>query len=247
MRETEDARKDRQDDVQHHLLQDTSITEFLRHLTGLGSELFGDQEHGEGIPCGLVSQRGKRHITVASSSATAGALNEVQYRIGEGPALRAMTAGEVITVDDGTTDPRWQEYFNLTAPLGYASMLAAPLMLGGEGTAALVFYASPTGYFTPQRLHMIDVFVRQAERALEMAMRVARHRDESDDLRSAMKSRTSIDLAVGIIIAQNRCTQEEAFNLLKDASNHRNIKIRDVAEALIVQATGKKSSTHFTA
>ena len=74
----------------------------------------------------------------------------------------------------------------------------------------------------------------------------ARHQDVPENLRSAMESRTSIDIAIGIIIGQNRCTQEEAFEPFRSASNSRGTKLRDVAEALIVQATGRSASTHFT-
>ena len=49
-----------------------------------------------------------------------------------------------------------------------------------------------------------------------------------------MQHRTVIDLAVGIIMGQNRCgSQEEAVAILKTASNHRNMKLRDLAAELV--------------
>ncbi len=231
------------DDAQDLLLQDRSITEFLQHLAVLGERLFGDD--GE-VPCGLMSQRGNKRSTVANSSPTAGILDEGQTRAGDGPALHALASGDTVVVHDAARDARWAEYFRLAQALGYASVLAAPLRLGTEGVAVLTFYAQPGDFFTPERQRVVTVFVEQASRALEMAMRVARHQDASDNLLSAMESRTSIDIAIGIIIAQNRCTQEEAFTILKSASNSRNTKLREVAEALIVQATGQSSNTHFT-
>ncbi|WP_181035067.1 GAF and ANTAR domain-containing protein [Arthrobacter sp. B0490] len=231
------------DDSQDLLLQGRGIAEFLQHLAVLGETLFGDE--GE-VPCGLMSQRGNRKSTVASSSPTAEILNEGQSRVGEGPALEASASGEVVVVEDASSDARWARYFGLSDALGFASVLAAPLRLGTEGIGVLTFYARPRSFFTRERQRVVGVFVEQASRALEMAMRVARHQDTSEDLLQAMESRTSIDIAIGIIIAQNRCTQEEAFALLKSASNSRNTKLREVAESLIVQATGKASSTHFT-
>ena len=53
-----------------------------------------------------------------------------------------------------------------------------------------------------------------------------------------MESRTIIDTAVGIIIAQNRCSQEDAINLIKSASSTRNLKLRDVAAAIVESAGG---------
>jgi GAF domain-containing protein len=238
-----DTHEANHDNAQDLLLQDRSITEFLQHLALLGEKLFGEDSE---VPCALMSQRGNKPSTVASSSRTASLLDGGQTRAGEGPALHALATGDMVMVGDGSDDVRWAEYFRLTDALGFASVLAVPLRLGMEGVAVLTFYAQPRHFFTPERRRMVAVFVEQASRALEMAMRVARHQDATDNLRSAMESRTSIDIAVGIIIAQNRCTQDEAFTLLKSASNSRNTKLREVAESLIVQATGKNSNTHFT-
>ena len=55
-----------------------------------------------------------------------------------------------------------------------------------------------------------------------------------------MKSRTVINLATGILMAQSRCSQSEAFELLTKVSNTRNVKLRIVAEEIPV------SYTHLT-
>jgi AmiR/NasT family two-component response regulator len=60
-----------------------------------------------------------------------------------------------------------------------------------------------------------------------------------DNLKAALESRTTIDLAVGIIMGQNRCSQEAAFKILKNASRTRNVKLRDVA-ATIVAAVNRE-------
>ena len=65
------------------------------------------------------------------------------------------------------------------------------------------------------------------------------------NLRAAMASRTVIDVATGIIIAQNRCTQAEAVELIKRASSNRNVKLREVAEAIVKAAGGGNVETHF--
>jgi AmiR/NasT family two-component response regulator len=54
-----------------------------------------------------------------------------------------------------------------------------------------------------------------------------------------------IDVATGIIIAQNRCTQEEAIELIKKASSNRNVKLRVVAQAIVESAGGGQVQTYF--
>ena len=53
-----------------------------------------------------------------------------------------------------------------------------------------------------------------------------------------MQSRTIIDMAIGAIMAQNRCRRDTAFKILRNTSNNRNMKIRDVAATLIGSIAG---------
>lgn len=50
-----------------------------------------------------------------------------------------------------------------------------------------------------------------------------------------MTSRTIIDAACGVIMAQNRCSHDDAFQLLAKASSHRNQKLHDVAGEIIAR------------
>lgn len=60
---------------------------------------------------------------------------------------------------------------------------------------------------------------------------------EVDQLREALTSRAVIDQAKGILMGEHRCTAEEAFSRLKQMSNDTNVRLRDVASALIYQTT----------
>jgi AmiR/NasT family two-component response regulator len=63
---------------------------------------------------------------------------------------------------------------------------------------------------------------------------------------AAMQSRTVIDLATGAIMAQNRCSQAAAFQVLREASNSRNVKLRDVAATVVSSvAGGTDTFTYF--
>ncbi|MBG6216013.1 AmiR/NasT family two-component response regulator [Arthrobacter sp. CAN_A6] len=60
-----------------------------------------------------------------------------------------------------------------------------------------------------------------------------------------MESRTNIDIAVGIVVAQNRCTPQEAIEILQRASNGQNIKLRALAEQLVASIGTTPAKTHF--
>ena len=63
-----------------------------------------------------------------------------------------------------------------------------------------------------------------------------------------MESRTTIDLATGAIMAQNRCNQESAIRILRIASNTRNVKLRDIAASVVASISHDPGvRTHFDA
>lgn len=80
---------------------------------------------------------------------------------------------------------------------------------------------------------------------LRLAVRLARHRDTEVDLKVTLASRRDIDLAVGILMGQHHCSQEQAFGMLRWASSHRNVKLRDLAADLVHRVGNGPASTHF--
>jgi hypothetical protein len=62
---------------------------------------------------------------------------------------------------------------------------------------------------------------------------------ERDQLRQAMESRPVIDMACGVLMAGFACEPEEALKILVAVSQHANVKLREVAEAVTAMATGK--------
>ena len=87
-----------------------------------------------------------------------------------------------------------------------------------------------------------------AGQSLRVAIRLAAADRLAEDLKAAMEHRTAIDLATGMIMTQSQCTQDEAVEMLKQASSNRNIKLRDLAESIInarSSANNAKTVTHF--
>lgn len=86
-------------------------------------------------------------------------------------------------------------------------------------------------------------YAEEAARLLRLAYAMADQAALAQQLESALASRSTIDQAVGVIMAQNRVQAEDAFAILRAASQHRNVKLREVAAALIENVTGQPPST----
>src|SRR5699024_9591056 len=81
-------------------------------------------------------------------------------------------------------------------------------------------------------------YAELAAKATLVMLRLSGHSARARDLQAAMESRTAIEVAVGIVMAQNGCSQAEAFEILQRAASHQNINLRDLAEHIIAWTGG---------
>jgi hypothetical protein len=81
-------------------------------------------------------------------------------------------------------------------------------------------------------------FVEVLALTLPLALQITRRASQVAQLQEALASRSTIEQALGVPMAQNRCTRDDAFGLLRRASQNRNIKLRDVASAIIHRFSG---------
>jgi AmiR/NasT family two-component response regulator len=61
---------------------------------------------------------------------------------------------------------------------------------------------------------------------------------------AALASRAVIDQALGVIMTQQRCSPDEAFDLLRGISQNRNVKVREVAVEIVTAVSGRLPISH---
>jgi GAF domain-containing protein len=186
-------------------------------------------------------------MTVAGSSARAVTLDRIEQTLGDGPCIEALRTKSVVLLADVDADPRWPDYQRQLAANGCRSTLGVPLEIGDDAAAALNFFGADTGLFTDDIIAEAAGFADLAGRALRLAVRLGTFQSRAEDLQSAMEHRTSIDLACGVIMAQNRCSQDQAMAILTRVSSNRNQKLREVAEDVLRHLTSEEVRTHFDA
>jgi AmiR/NasT family two-component response regulator len=72
-----------------------------------------------------------------------------------------------------------------------------------------------------------------AGQAISNSNRWQESRETVTHLETALISRSDIDMAKGALIALHGCDPAEAFAKLKDQSQRRNIKLRDIAREML--------------
>jgi GAF domain-containing protein len=221
-------------ELQQLLLDTDSLTDFLTDVSHYAADTIGP-----GLSCGITLSRDGRPFTVASSDDTATNLDEVQYGHHNGPCLTAMRTGEIVIINDLATEDRWGDYRLDALAHGIGSVLSVPLLINLGENGALNLYSHQPWVFTPDQVHRAEGFAGEAARALRLAWRLADKVELTGHLEAALASRTIIDQALGIIMGQNRCTADDAFEILRAASSHRNTKLRDIAHDIITRISGK--------
>ncbi|MGB6163703.1 MAG: GAF and ANTAR domain-containing protein [Pseudonocardiaceae bacterium] len=220
-------------EMQQLLLETQNITSFLEELARYAADTVGP-----GLSCGITMDRDGGPLTVASSNAHARTLDEIQYNHHGVPCLTAMRTRTTITITDLATDDRWGAYRVDAIAHGIGSALSIPINAGSGVRGALNLYAAQTNMFTTNRQARAEALGIEASRTLRLALRVTDHIQLARHLETAMASRSIIDQAIGIIMGQNRCSATDAFEILRAASNHRNIKLRDVANEIVTRISG---------
>lgn len=212
------------------------VHDFLQEIAVRAARRLTTPSHD--VMCAVSLLRRRRPMTVAWSSEDVRRLDHEQNRVSEGPCIAAALSLETVYVPDTLQDERWPHYLPAASEQGVRSILGAPFHLADEANAGLNFYSSSPGAFPEESVAVAHEFVRETSNALRLAVRLAVLAAERDDLDAALRSRSTINTAVGILMAQNRCSQKEALTFLERASSVRNLKLRDVAAAVVASAAG---------
>nr|WP_269449886.1 ANTAR domain-containing protein [Auraticoccus cholistanensis] len=99
-------------------------------------------------------------------------------------------------------------------------------------------YGEDKTLLDPAAVERAQQFVDELAATLPVALRIAQQASDVHHLQQALVNRSVIDQALGVLMAQNRCSRDEAFGILRRASQNRNVKLRDVAAAIVERLTG---------
>ncbi len=226
----------------------SSLTSLLLSTDGVGAfldELSDLTTHvvGEPTSCGITTRIGDQPVTVASSDERALAVDEVQYSQGQGPCLQALETGVVVEVADQRTDARWGGYSARALAHGVRASLSVPLVVDDEVIGALNIYGSAARQFSGEHRRRVEGFAEHATRAIALLLRQADQARTVDQLERALTSRATIDQAIGVIMAQQRCDADRAFAVLRSHSQNNNRKLRDVAAEVLSRVAGQPPAT----
>jgi transcriptional regulator with GAF, ATPase, and Fis domain len=220
-------------EVARALLAEPTLEGMLGRICKVAVDVVpGCEAAGTSIVRGLG--RGQRIETLASAGEVPARVDALQYETGEGPCLDAIREHEVFETADLLTEGRWPRFARQAAEeTGVRSMLAMRLYAEEDTYGALNLYSRRVDAFGDESRAIGGVLAAHGA----IAFSGAREHGEIETLQRAMATRELIGQAMGILMNRRHVTSDQAFEMLVQASQHLNRKLRDVAEEVATTGT----------
>jgi GAF domain-containing protein len=187
----------------------------------------------DGVGCGVTLVRDAgRPTTVGFSNRRVRVIDESEYATGQGPCLHTLRTQEPVDVRDTLADTRWPSFAETALACGVRSSHSEPLSVDAQTIGVLNCYSSRPDAFSPADRRNARLVADHIEVLLGSHLRHLDQIQLSEQMQQALDTRATIDQAIGILMAQRHCDAEEAFGILRQASNRSNVKLRDVAARL---------------
>jgi GAF domain-containing protein len=164
-------------------------------------------------------------VTVAPTDDLLTRVDAEQYRLQEGPCYQAATDEQSVIASDLGDDPRFPNYGPAAVEFGLRAQIGVRLFDSPRSHGALNLYSTTVGAFEDVG-SLSALFVHQAGQVISYAQEIT-------NLAEAVRTRTVIGQAVGIVMERYRLNDQRAFAFLQRLSSHRNIKLRLVARDIV--------------
>jgi len=174
--------------------------------------------------------------TAAFTGERAVTVDEWQYQQGHGPCLAAAAANITVTVPDMAGESRWPDWADRAIDAGVHSLLSIGLPLHESVSGAVNVYATKPHAFDEDAVILAQTFAGYAAVAMANAHRYDGTATLGQRTQAAMDCRAVIEQAKGIIMAERRCTADEAFAVLVKVSEYSSRGLGDVAAVLVASA-----------
>jgi GAF domain-containing protein len=171
---------------------------------------------------------------MASSSEAMRVLEVLELQADEGPCMDCYRTGlAVVNQDLARSRDRWPRFSLEALDAGFRSVHALPMRLRGNVIGALNLFRTDLGAMDDDDLAAAQAFADVATIAI-LQHRASRHAQLlNEQLGNALNSRIVIEQAKGVLAERSSLDMEQAFTRLRAYARNNNLRLADVANAVI--------------
>jgi signal transduction protein with GAF and PtsI domain len=177
----------------------------------------------------LVDERDKALKIRATQSMSEEYLKERILKLGEGVVGYVAEENKPLMIANVLKEPRYKEK-ELARKEGLVSMLSVPMCVKEKVIGVINCYTSFTHKFTKSEVEVLTTVANQAAIAIENAGLIMKAKIIEDEL----ISRKLVERAKGILMKEQRLSEEEAFRRIQKKSMDLRKSMREIAEAVIL-------------
>jgi GAF domain-containing protein len=211
------------------LVVEFDLIEFLQMVTTRASELVGSAAAG----LLLADPQGQLQFMAASDERTE-LLELFQVQSHEGPCQDCFRQGvPVVNADLREASDRWPLFAPRAVAAGFRSVHAFPMRLRKDVIGALNLFGTDVGRMEPGDVRTVQALADVATIGLLQERAVRRGEVLTEQLQGALNSRVIIEQAKGAIAQMRGCSVDEAFTLMRGYCRNHNLRLSDVAHAVV--------------
>ena len=181
----------------------------------------------------LVAPDGDLRV-MASSSEAMRVLELFELQAQEGPCLDCYRSGRpVVNQDLATVNGRWPRFAPEALAAGFRSVHALPMRLRGSVIGALNLFHAEAGEMTSADVDAAQALADVATIAILQHRATLQAQVINQQLQHALNSRVVLEQAKGMVAERAGLDMEQAFTALRTYARNHNLRLIDVAEAVI--------------
>jgi GAF domain-containing protein len=211
------------------LIDDYDIVDLLHTLVEECTSIFDIQAGG----LMLADSDGQLQL-VASTSERADLVEIMQLNAGQGPCVDCFKTGHPVAIADiANSGDRWPDFRDEALKQGFRSIYATPLRLRGQTIGTLNLLSATVGELNERDALAAQALSDVATIGILQERLIKERGVVADQLQRALDSRVLIEQAKGVLSETASINVDEAFGAMRAYARSHNLRLHDVAEAIV--------------
>ena len=201
------------------------IEDILASIVGVTARLMGSNI------CSILLLDSEKGLLATKASQSVSGLynNKPPLKVGEGIAGKAVLLNKPIAVKDVKNEPEYK-YRDIAKKEGLCSLLCAPLAVKDRAIGVINSYTAKPHVFTKSEIDVLSAIACLAAIAIENTDLLIKAKNVEEEL----QSRKIIERAKGILMRDERLSEEDAYLRIQRFSMDSRKSMKDIAESLIL-------------
>lgn len=183
----------------------------------------------------ISASSGTTSRTLAASDPIAAIADQLHHQVNQGSCWRSTHSGTTDPTSDAASGSCHSQDMEALGRRSSAHSILRFRLRSTESafnrytSCSLNLYAAAADAFSTDSAEIGAIFATHVSTTVALIQL----KEHADNLNTALKTSRQISAAIGILMALHRVTEKQAFDLLREASQHLHIKLRDVASAVL--------------